>query len=141
MNTQAPKVRGRSAAPAKRKVAFETSTILFADQVIDPTKLNLVVGDLGPLSVFVRGTVSLDKEAAKKAFAEIFDGIQMTVKQLLFMEQLVEFICTNGVMSPHSLFEPPFTYLHDQSVDVIFPTQATQIVKIITQINGNAEPI
>ena len=125
--------------PLSKQDVKDIEAMLFGDQVIDPSKLDLVVGDQGPLSVFVRKTVGLDKEAAKKAFAEIFDGVHMTAKQLLFMEQLVEFISTNGVMSPHSLFEPPFTHWHDLGIDGMFPDQAASIVKIIEQINGNAE--
>jgi type I restriction enzyme R subunit len=65
----------------------------------------------------------------------------MTARQLLFMEQLGEFTSTNGVRSPHSLFDAPFTHLHDLGVDGMFPEQAASIVKIIEQINGNAEVI
>jgi type I restriction enzyme R subunit len=65
----------------------------------------------------------------------------MTAKQLLFMEQIVDYISVNGVMSPHSLFEPPFTHLHDLGVDGLFPDQAGKIVRIIQQINSNAEMI
>ena len=55
------------------------------------------------------------------------------------MEQLVEFISTNGVMSPADLFEPPFTHLHDMGVDGLFPDRAASIVKIIQEINENAD--
>lgn len=129
----------RENVPLSKQDVKDIEAMLFGDQVIDPSKLDLVVGDQGPLSVFVRKTVGLDKEAAKKAFANIFDGVHMTAKQLLFMEQLVDFISTNGVMSPHSLFEPPFTHWHDLGIDGMFPDQAASIVKIIEQINGNAE--
>ena len=87
----------------------------------------------------MRKTVGLDKEAAKRAFSDIFDHMQLSAKQLLFMDYLVGFLCTNGVMNPGSLFEPPFTHLHDLGIDGIFPDQAASIVKIIQQINGNAE--
>lgn len=129
----------RENVPLSKQDVLDIEAMLFGDQVIDPTKLDLVVGDQGPLSVFVRKTVGLDKEAAKKAFASIFEGVHMTAKQLLFMEQLVEFVSTNGVMSPAELFEPPFTHLHDMGVDGLFPDQAASIVKIIHQLNGNAE--
>ena len=129
----------RENVPLSKQDVRDIEAMLFGDQVIDPTKLDLVVGDQGPLSIFVRKTVGLDKEAAKKAFASIFERVHMTAKQLLFMEQLVEFISTNGVMSPADLFEPPFTHLHDMGVDGLFPDRAASIVKIIQEINENAD--
>lgn len=115
--------------------------LLFGDQVVEPQKLDLILGDEGPLTLYVRKTVGLDKEAAKRAFHEIFDSAQLTAKQLLFLDQLVDYLSQNGVMSPANLFEPPFTFIHDQSVDGILPDHATKIVKIIKQINSNAEVV
>lgn len=129
----------RENVPLSKQDVADIEAMLFGDQVIDASKLDLVVGSDGPLSVFVRKTVGLDKESAKKAFSEIFEGMHLTAKQLQFMEQLVDFISINGVMSLHSLFEPPFTHLHDLGVDGLFPDRAGRIVKIIQQINGNAE--
>ena len=129
----------RENVPLSKADVKDIEAMLFGDQVIDPSQIDLVIGDLGPLSVFVRKTVGLDKEAAKKAFVEIFESVHLTAKQLLFMNQLVEFLSLNGIMNPESLFEPPFTHLHDQGVDGVFPAQAANIVKIIDQINGNAK--
>lgn len=129
----------RENVPLSKQDVADIESMLFGDQVIDASKLDLVVGDEGPLSVFVRKTVGLEKESAKKAFAEIFEGVHLTAKQLLFMESLVDFLTTNGVMNPHCLFEPPFTHLHDLGVDGLFPEQAASIVRIIKQINENAD--
>lgn len=129
----------RENVPLNKSDVEAIESMLFGDQVVEPTKLEAVIGTEGPLSLFVRKTVGLDKEAAKRAFSVIFDGMQLTAKQLLFMNHLVDFLCTNGVMNPGSLFEPPFTHMHDLGIDGIFPEQAASIVKIIEQINANAE--
>lgn len=131
----------RENVPLSRKDVQDIEAMLFGDQVIDPVKLGHIVGDQGPFSVFVRKTVGLDREAAKRAFSEIFDGVHMTAQQLLFMDTLIDFISTNGVMNPHSLFAPPFTLMHDMGVDGVLPDQASSIVRIINQINGNAEAL
>ncbi|HRI43832.1 MAG TPA: DEAD/DEAH box helicase family protein [Fimbriimonadaceae bacterium] len=128
----------RENVPLSKDDVKAIEAMLFGDQVVEPTKLEAVIGTEGPLSRFVRKTVGLDKEAAKRAFSDIFDGVHMSAKQLLFMNHLVDFLCTNGVMNPGSLFEPPFTHLHDMGIDGIFPEQAASIVKIIEQINANA---
>ncbi len=129
----------RENVPLNRKDVRAIEEMLFGDQVVDPGKLEAVIGPDGPLALFVRKTVGLDKVAAKLAFSDIFDKVHMTAKQLLFMNHLVDFLCTNGVMNPGLLFEPPFTHLHDLGIDGIFPEQAGSILKIIEQINSNVK--
>lgn len=112
--------------------------LLFGDGGVPPAKLDEVIGQEGPLPRFVRKVVGLSAEAAKQAFVEIY-GSDLNARQMLFMDQLVDYLVSNGVMESGDLFQPPFTRIHDQSVDGLLPEYAGKIVKIIEQINANAE--
>ena len=51
---------------------------------------------------------------------------------------IVEHLVINGVMEPSSLFEPPFTAMHDEGVIGVLPDYAEAVVATIEQINANA---
>ncbi len=92
-----------------------------------------------PLGVFVRSIVGLDMNAAKEAFSEFLDDANLDSRQIYFVNQIVEYIVYNGMLTDFSVLqESPFT---DQgSVVDIFTdlTVWTSIRKIIESINVNA---
>jgi hypothetical protein len=51
---------------------------------------------------------------------------------------IVEHLVINGMMEPSSLFEPPFTGMHDEGVIGVLPDYAAAIVATIEQVNANA---
>ena len=91
-----------------------------------------------PLGEFVREIVGLDMNAAKEAFSEYLNGVNMDSRQIYFVDQIVEYIVHNGMMKDLSVLqEPPFT---DQgSVATIFTdlTVWMGIRKVIDTINSN----
>mgnify|MGYP002517562566 CR=1 FL=1 len=63
-----------------------------------------------PLGEFVREIVGLDMTAAKAAFAEYLNDVNLDADQIYFVNQIIEYIVRNGVMKDMSVLqEPPFT--------------------------------
>ena len=77
--------------------------------------------------------------AAKEAFSEFLDDANLDSRQIYFVNQIVEYIVYNGMLTDFSVLqESPFT---DQgSVVDIFTdlTVWTSIRKVIESINVNA---
>ena len=92
-----------------------------------------------PLGEFVREIVGLDMNAAKAAFSEYLNNVNLDSRQIYFVNQIVEYIVHNGIMKDLSVLqESPFT---DQGsiVDVFTDLSVWMgIRKIIEQVNANA---
>lgn len=92
-----------------------------------------------PLGEFVRELVGLDMNAAKEAFADYLNDVNLDSRQIYFVNQIVEYIVHNGMMKDFSVFqEAPFT---DQgSIVDVFTDMNTWfgIRKVIETINNNA---
>ena len=91
-----------------------------------------------PLGEFVRSIVGLDMNAAKEAFSEFLDNTSLDSRQIYFVNQIVEYIVHNGMMTDLSVLqESPFT---DQGsvVDIFDFTVWSAIKKVIEGINANA---
>ena len=92
-----------------------------------------------PLGELVREIVGLDMAAAKAAFAEFLNDVNLDSRQIYFVNQIVEYIVHNGLMKDMSVLqEPPFT---DQgSVVEVFTDIAVWmgIKKAIDRVNANA---
>ena len=88
---------------------------------------------------FVRSIVGMDMNAAKEAFSEFLENTNLDSRQIYFVNQIVEYIVHNGMMTGLSVLqEPPFT---DQGSVVDIFTDLTvwsAIRKVIEKINANA---
>ena len=92
-----------------------------------------------PLGEFVREIVGLDMTAAKAAFAEYLNDVNLDVDQIYFVNQIIEYIVRNGVMKDMSVLqEPPFT--DRGSIVEVFTDISVWlgIRNVIEQINANA---
>ena len=92
-----------------------------------------------PLGEFVREIVGLDMNAAKEAFAQYLNDTNLDSRQIYFVNQIVEYIVHNGVMTDLSVLqEPPFT--DRGSVVEIFTDLSlwAGIKSVIDRINANA---
>ena len=91
------------------------------------------------LGEFVRELVGLDMNAAKEAFADYLNDVNLDSRQIYFVNQIVEYIVHNGMMKDFSVLqEAPFT---DQgSIVDVFTDMNTWfgIRKVIETINNNA---
>ena len=92
-----------------------------------------------PLGEFVRSIVGMDMNAAKEAFSEFLENTNLDSRQIYFVNQIVEYIVHNGMMTDLSVLqESPFT---DQGSVVDIFTDLTVwsgIRKVIEKINANA---
>lgn len=92
-----------------------------------------------PLGEFVREIVGLDMNAAKAAFSEYLNDVNLDSRQIYFVNQIVEYIVHNGLMKDLSVLqEPPFT--DKGSIVEVFSDLSVWlgIRKIIEQVNDNA---
>ncbi len=92
-----------------------------------------------PLGEFVREIVGLDMNAAKVAFAEYLNNVNLDSRQIYFVNQIVEYIVHNGVMKDFSVLqEAPFTD-YGSVVEIFTDTSVwLGIRRIIDQVNANA---
>lgn len=73
------------------------------------------------LAVF-RGLVGLDAAAVEKAFTDfVHKHPRLSSRQLRFLQVLQNHIAQNGGIELERLYEPPFTTIHAESLDGIFP--------------------
>ena len=91
------------------------------------------------MAEFVRSIVGMDMNAAKEAFSEFLEDTKLDSRQIYFVNQIVEYIVHNGMMTDLSVLqEAPFT---DQGSVVDIYTDLTvwsAIRKVIEKINANA---
>ena len=92
-----------------------------------------------PLGEFVREIVGLDMTAAKAAFAEYLNDVDLDADQIYFVNQIIEYIVRNGVMKDMSVLqEAPFTD-RGSIVEVFADISVWLGIKnIIDKINANA---
>src|SRR5262249_35043264 len=81
---------------------------IFVEAGTDEASLTTLRTD-GGLPRFVRSLVGLDREAAKKLFAEFFEGRKPSADQIEFLNLVVDHLTDRGVMDPRLLYEPPYT--------------------------------
>ncbi len=92
-----------------------------------------------PLGEFVREIVGLDMGAAKAAFAEYLNDVNLDSRQIYFVNQIVEYIVHNGVLKDLSVLqETPFT--DRGSIVEVFTDLSVWlgIRRVIEQVNCNA---
>lgn len=92
---------------------------------------------LGP---FIRSLIGLDREAAKAAFNSFLQDSRYGANQIRFIDEIINALTRNGVMEVKRLYDPPYTHIHDESLDGLFSAdEGDKIVEIITGINRNAD--
>lgn len=73
------------------------------------------------LAVF-RGLIGLDAAAVEMAFTEfVHKHPRLSSRQLRFLQVLQNHIAQNGGIELERLYEPPFTTIHAESLDGVFP--------------------
>lgn len=94
-------------------------------------------GEQESLSLFIRHLVGLDRKAAKEAFSEYLDGKVFTADQIRFVNYIIDHLTINGVIDERLLFEQPFTDIHEQGLEGVFPTLADSLLSVIRKINSS----
>lgn len=110
-----------------------------ADAIESRERFTEAFGEDRPLTVFIRSLVGLDRGAAQAAFAEFINAENLGERQIRFVEMIVDQLSENGTVDPARLYEPPFTGLHYEGLDGVFPADgADRVVAIVRQVNSNA---
>src|SRR5262249_27372947 len=107
---------------------------IFIEAGVDEAGLSTLQTD-GGLAHFVRGLVGLDREAAKRAFAEFLDKQTLTANQLEFLNLMIDHLTARGVMDPKLLYEAPFTDFDTHGVEGVFgPSDVIRLVQILREL-------
>jgi len=97
-------------------------------------------GEQEHLSVFIRSLVGLDRGAAKETFSKYLDTTLFDSSQIRFIEMIIDHLTQTDIMDAGLLYEQPFTGLHYEGLDGLFPSAiADEIVSIIDRVNANSE--
>jgi type I restriction enzyme R subunit len=116
----------------------ELERILFDDERGTKQDYLTEYGDK-PLGQFIRGIVGLDIKSANDAFAGFIQAGNLRADQMTFLNNIITYLTKNGTIDKAMLFEPPFTFVHnDGLVGVFDDAQATRIIKILDRVNQNA---
>lgn len=92
-----------------------------------------------PLGKFIRGIVGLDINAAKEAFGEFLNAGSLSADQIRFVDMIIDYLSTNGLIDADMLFEEPFTTFHTEGVAGLFDEKSiTGLLSILRRIDANA---
>jgi type I restriction enzyme R subunit len=92
-----------------------------------------------PLGQFIRSIIGLDVNAAKEAFATFLDAGNLTADQIRFVDMIIDYLTTKGVIDANMLFAEPFTRFHTEGIAGLFDEEyAKKLLDIIHHINKNA---
>lgn len=89
-----------------------------------------------------RSLVGLDSAAVERAFAGfVHKHPRLSAQQLRFLQLLQNHIAQHGGIDIDRLYEPPFTTLHAESVDGLFPDPAVagEVLEILETFQAPAE--
>ncbi|MGY3570274.1 DEAD/DEAH box helicase family protein [Vibrio paucivorans] len=92
-----------------------------------------------PLGTFIRELVGLDMNAAKEAFSSFLDEEAYNAEQIQFVDQVIDYLVSNGILDMSQLFEPPFTDNHGESAYGFFDEgTVVELFGVIRTVNANA---
>ena len=92
-----------------------------------------------PLGLLVRSIVGLDRNAAKRVFAEFMARSPLTPEQMSFLNEIIERLVKNGLMNPDELFEPPFTNYHDMGLPGVMGDElAKEVASLVKDVGKRA---
>jgi len=72
--------------------------------------------------LFLRPLVGLDRQAAKRAFAQFLEGRNSSSQQIEFIDLIVNHLTEQGYIDAARLYESPFTDLNPKGVEGVFPS-------------------
>jgi len=114
------------------KILFDGKTVGTKQEYID------TYGEK-PLGAFIRSIIGLDVEAAQEVFAQFIQAGNLKANQMTFIEKIISYLSTNGMIDKNRLCEAPFTNIHNQGLFGVFDdTQATNVIQLIERVNDNA---
>lgn len=95
--------------------------------------------DVASLPLFIRGLVGMDRKAAMEAFSQFLDSARYSSQQIRFVELIIDQLTANGSVDIGQLYEPPFTAVHYEGPDGVFPD--AQVEDLLTHLRKVNQPI
>ena len=86
------------------------------------------------LGLFVRSLVGLDRDAAKKTFAEFLAAKNFGANQIEFVNLIVDHLTALGIVDVASLYDSPYTDVSPQGPDGLFQPQ--DVDALVTILHG-----
>ena len=112
-----------------------SSLVLTQDPMLDLHDLIEYYPDCaGQLDLAIRSIIGLDASAVHERFTVfVQQSPTLNSSQIRFLDLLQNHIAKHGAIEVARLYEPPFTTLHTDSIDGLFPDedQALSIIKIV----------
>ena len=97
-------------------------------------EMDQVIAD-GGVGLFIRSLVGLDREAAKRAFAQFYAGKSLSADQIELLDMIIDHLTERGIMEPNRLYESPFTDLNPLGVEGVFGSNdAAEVVNILDEV-------
>jgi type I restriction enzyme R subunit len=96
-----------------------------------------------PLEKIVRSIVGMESEAIQERFREFVSANpELTAQQLQFLELLQSHIGRYGSIELERLYEEPFTRIHAEGIDGVFPIGAVadQLIDLLAQFECAPKP-
>lgn len=131
--------RLRNNEPVTQTDISALEDILFSECGVIPREEYQKIFGEKPLGVLVRSVVGLSRKAAKEAFAEFLSKAPLEADQMAFLNEVIEYLVRNGTMEPKTLFETPFTHIHNLGIAGLFNDYMSgQVIDLVRHINENA---
>ena len=90
-------------------------------------------------NLFLASLIGLDRETAKAAMDKFLQGKRPTANQIEFVNQIVDHLTEEGYMNPELLYESPYTDIHPNGVEGLFPSaDVDQLITILRHIRTTA---
>jgi len=117
----------------------ELERMMMEAGVGSPEELEAAKAASDGLGLFIRSLVGLDREAAKRAFADFLKDSTATANQIEFVNLIIDHLTDHGVMDPGRLYESPFTDLSPTGPEGLFSLeQVDRLVSILREIRQRA---
>jgi len=116
----------------------ELEKLLYSKEVGTREEFMLEYGEI-PLGKFIRSIIGLELSAANALFSDFIQNSNLSADQITFINAIISYLTTNGVIEKSMLFEPPFTNVNDQGITGVFDdADVVKIVRLIDEVNTNA---
>lgn len=88
----------------------------------------------------MRSLVGLDRDAALRAFADIYASVSLTADQLAFVDLMVEHVVAQGILEPRDLYGTPFVDFGNAGIDDVFArADVVRLFAVLREVNGRAD--
>ena len=92
-----------------------------------------------PLGKFIRSIVGMDIQATRLAFSKFINNPALNPQQIRFVDMIIQYLSTNGIIDIEKLFEPPFTDISSHGLLGVFnKDQVDELVRTINLVNEAA---